>query len=758
MKDRTGDDRALRSIASFLLSVRRAALALIGRLNGRDRRIFDLIEDSSLFDAEWYLRAYPDVAEARVNPLQHYMNVGWHEGRDPGPEFSTSSYLKANRDVAQAGMNPLLHFMEFGHQEGRGPSAHRPVRKPFKPSFADFGAAAPCASFPIADEEPIRWRRGYQLPATAERFSAGACVVGLVPDEIMRADLEASFSRLKQLSGYDRIAAGAEEAQLPRSADRLLDAWYLTTEQLRTRWRSEDFPVIVRAFQHDPLRDGMLCLVGEGLAASPIDTVDLDLSSPYFPVLLIFSTPDGTVRGVEILAFPSLCRGGVHYSELLYSAVVANHADEVDPLGAGEALALRLLGLNGAVRPAVGRIELEIEGGDGRGHMFQPDFQLWLKQVLNISVAPIGPTSSRAFEFLAEAGAVPPSTDSREGGAVLRIGSDMVPTIGVLTEAKEPEDVRTVEVVIPFIVAGPDASQPVVAIEFPRLEPAKVDMPGLQGEARSPRLLQGPEAALGGHFPPAAIAFPADRDMNDATLFLPIAAVGSAKETRSPITWIVETRGWADGGLAQAVIAISLQSGGSDDCLFFIGDADPLAEAIARERMTGGVNRFEEARAAIAAAPTEVVAYAAAGVLLHDARTASVLASLLDDEWVATASCALVAVDQSRSGWHARIADGGSFAAPSGTTLRRAEHNAATAFLWGSNYPVTAPGGHLWLARKPSLAEWMEGSPGPLSKGLHICSSAVTASYVGEEVPLQAPAYIPAGKDERATRVRALFG
>ena len=74
-----------------------------------------------LFDSDWYLLQYPDVAAAGINPLQHYMQHGWREGRDPNPLFDTSFYLEKNPDVAQAGVNPLTHYSRDGWREGRSP-------------------------------------------------------------------------------------------------------------------------------------------------------------------------------------------------------------------------------------------------------------------------------------------------------------------------------------------------------------------------------------------------------------------------------------------------------------------------------------------------------------------------------------------------------------------------------------------------------------------------------------------------------------
>jgi len=79
----------------------------------------DLLANSSLFDADWYLATYPDVAAGGTDPARHYLEFGWREGRNPSALFSTKDYLKANADVAEQGINPLVHYLEFGEVEGR---------------------------------------------------------------------------------------------------------------------------------------------------------------------------------------------------------------------------------------------------------------------------------------------------------------------------------------------------------------------------------------------------------------------------------------------------------------------------------------------------------------------------------------------------------------------------------------------------------------------------------------------------------------
>lgn len=62
-------------------------------------------------DRAWYLKKYPEVATAGVDPVEHYLLYGRAEGRDPRPDFSTSGYLEANSAVEG---NPLVHYLRHG--------------------------------------------------------------------------------------------------------------------------------------------------------------------------------------------------------------------------------------------------------------------------------------------------------------------------------------------------------------------------------------------------------------------------------------------------------------------------------------------------------------------------------------------------------------------------------------------------------------------------------------------------------------------
>ncbi|WP_377895108.1 glycosyltransferase family 4 protein [Alteromonas sp. R78001] len=72
---------------------------------------FVAIVQSGLFDREWYLRKYKDVAIIGMEPIEHYLKYGVILNRDPSPLFSTSKYLDENREIKASKINPLLHYI-----------------------------------------------------------------------------------------------------------------------------------------------------------------------------------------------------------------------------------------------------------------------------------------------------------------------------------------------------------------------------------------------------------------------------------------------------------------------------------------------------------------------------------------------------------------------------------------------------------------------------------------------------------------------
>ena len=87
----------------------------------KSRRAARQLKNSGLFDAEWYLREYPDVAKSGRSPAEHYLEEGYLRGYRPNPLFDTRWYLERYEDVRRAGVNPAVHYLMYGSAEGRDP-------------------------------------------------------------------------------------------------------------------------------------------------------------------------------------------------------------------------------------------------------------------------------------------------------------------------------------------------------------------------------------------------------------------------------------------------------------------------------------------------------------------------------------------------------------------------------------------------------------------------------------------------------------
>ncbi|MGX7872043.1 glycosyltransferase [Mesorhizobium sp. ORM6] len=78
----------------------------------------------SAFDREFYLRNNPDIA-AGQDAFSHFLAHGWKEHRDPSADFSVSYYLRRYPDIARAGINPFIHYILHGQGEKRTTLSHK---------------------------------------------------------------------------------------------------------------------------------------------------------------------------------------------------------------------------------------------------------------------------------------------------------------------------------------------------------------------------------------------------------------------------------------------------------------------------------------------------------------------------------------------------------------------------------------------------------------------------------------------------------
>ena len=92
------------------------------------------------FDSAFYLRENPDVAEAGLDPVEHYLVRGYSEGRAPCPGFDPRRWSGGNLDT-----NPLLGLLRWREQsrlDGRIPNIAEEVRRNTKPN-PEFEEVAP---------------------------------------------------------------------------------------------------------------------------------------------------------------------------------------------------------------------------------------------------------------------------------------------------------------------------------------------------------------------------------------------------------------------------------------------------------------------------------------------------------------------------------------------------------------------------------------------------------------------------------------
>jgi ADP-heptose:LPS heptosyltransferase/GT2 family glycosyltransferase len=84
---------------------------------------YELLAQSGLFDADFYIKSNPDLATLNIDPLLHYLERGCRERRDPSARFDTGHYLKLCDALGEAPANPLTHYLTIGMRRGLTPQS-----------------------------------------------------------------------------------------------------------------------------------------------------------------------------------------------------------------------------------------------------------------------------------------------------------------------------------------------------------------------------------------------------------------------------------------------------------------------------------------------------------------------------------------------------------------------------------------------------------------------------------------------------------
>ena len=732
----------------------------IGRLGSRrSRKVLhaqhvELLTGSGLFDADWYLAAYPDVAEAGSNPADHYLSDGWREGRNPGPDFSSNGYLKANRDVATAGLNPLIHYLEHGISEGRLPGDPGPAI--IRRSTEDFGPPFSVPSFEIDPAPVVRWVRHYELDA-GPCLTVGTHLAGYLSDDQV-AGLDQTLSRFWRLSALPQGRSGMPPSDGQPSGAPVLslsDSWVIGGTLLRTRWLNhQGEPMVVRGYQRAGRLESVR-LVGEGLVSAALDPADFSLTNPLMPILFVASRPTGEVIGSIVLAFPSLSRGGLHYAELL-----AQPADDrVDLAALGDRLAEALESiLDGHVPPLVRSIQVNLAGADGSQPMFQSDLQDWIELVMRASIDEPDPSpdhDSASARFLVDraSGTPAPRSERSDGRGRLILPADTIPTIAVLVSAasKDAPEAKAGATTASLLVAGADSTMAALAVEIPN--GPTMPSPAVSGRfALAFPLLDGAITARPDLH--CAIRIPIGRRLTESELLQPVAQPYDLAPpgTQRPIIVAIEPGLWTQPALEAGLGALSLQRGNESLRIYLIGPSTPGQRSLARELFHDRVETRPNVHSFVDSLGDDDVMHLGPQVILHDDRTLDTFRSMLSQDGIASASCPIIACSKRGKSWDVKVAGAGSAVTgdENGGLLDLGGHFET---FWRKAVPIKVPPGDLWVTRSDVLRNGPEEAA-----GAHLYTGMLTASYFDEAPDHLATLHLPPAGSTTSIRARVLVG
>ncbi len=132
-------------------------------------------------DEKFYAATYPDNPKSGQSSAEHYCRVGWREGNDPTPGFSTSYYLLSNPDVRDSGVNPFWHYLIAGREEGRLPVHPGGWRHGVLSRQTSFDAY--CEDWKKQDDPPDHLSAGELVKRLVDRRRAPGLMVSLGHDD-----------------------------------------------------------------------------------------------------------------------------------------------------------------------------------------------------------------------------------------------------------------------------------------------------------------------------------------------------------------------------------------------------------------------------------------------------------------------------------------------------------------------------------------------------------------------------------------------
>ena len=749
-----------------------------------------LLESTPLFDKTWYFSKYPEATRLGISAAEHYLRHGALEMRQPSIYFDPQYYLvEQSPELQGTGLNPLIHFLRTGRDLGRKPCAllefvHSPRLAPVRDATAwpiVAGRMLPQTASPA-------WIKQQELASRAEWASLKICGTTLAFGSDLTA-VSAAQDRLltfATLSGFDPSAdllvlrSGTLSApqhdfqprdytgigpELSASPSRILDSWYASDNILRLRLGDESVEkrrqLVIRAFQCDPTQQRRIGLVGEvALSLAGTCFADFNLPNPLMPLLLILTEASGQAVELGVLPFPSLCRGGLHYSEVAGAEDLSNPFDQL------QSLSDRLVKQHMAAGVArlVNRIDVDITDANGAEPIFQPAFGAWAVSVFGIGIAisavhpATGNAEGEAYlrQSLAETPAVHGHIPHREGQYRLALPADAFPTISSLVAGR---NTTTSEVLCGnYYVADPATARPRLSVVLPQqadhflgLQPqwAPPGFPLLRSETMQDRT-GGEPAHFIGH---AAIRLPRNTETTRPAILMALAPDAEPKLLQVPndaggsntidafvrasdavnlevfIRSLNNQRGIVLGHITVETIA----GRGDHDSLHSVLDRLLPGKADLIVRTAPGILGPD---CLIDGSSSAFTLIAEDTTVLHDQRTVEALLVLARSNGTASAGCVIIRESMARKGSLLAFESGGYF--PSHVSLHAAprlilsQPDCRAAFP-NTTYPVVANSSGFMLVRNACLQQVMQHRAGTVASatddGLEFALGALGAGY-----------------------------
>lgn len=694
-------------LADHLRAPFRNIFAQVWRKSRDPRAIRKLVMDSGLFEEEWYRSRYPDVDAAGVEPLTHFLKYGWQEGRDPGPHFSVKSYLRDYDDVASAGINPLVHFLEHGLQEGRGAAISRTSTARIV-DLATLPDAAPVFA-PAQRHRSIAVRWSSELPGP----DFDALRAQFLDDEVSGGDLWL-FEQLLMPDGTDDRAAlwSGPLGYVPAQ-----DIWFSANLMLRLRCHEAERRVVA-AYQNMGSRGQIASLRIEGGAAG--DLVDINLRSGFHPILLVWETAGQGLR-LSIVTFPSLLRGGAHYAEAVAS--LADTGDEGFAVSEySTSLAKSVIELRRCGRPRmVSELVADVRGGTGTGLLFDPDFRAWLADVFAIAISPGPHRDDRGENYLNSQVAL--GGTPRPGG-VAEFKADFLPCISLL--AGSVAGVDDGPIMVGQIVGTSDIGAPMISLAMPPIAPLALDAAACDFFA-----LQGTLTGLAKKEVPGPVTGflrRMDRNISDSERLFPLASPVPLCTLRpQSVAVVLDCIDAQSDDIEATILSLSKQDCAHSFEIVLCRCADPLASLRGADIFPNRVSEAIDVEAYLANSTAAYVCALTAGSILHDWRTISVLATLVDGG-ADSASCILVNSSQLGKGWSVKVAANGLINAGKPNAFEDTMILTSDS-VWRMTYPVLNPLPDLWVAAVDTVRNWRTvSSTTSFDPVRHWCTGMVSAS------------------------------